>query len=433
MPPLYLDYNATTPLDPRVFEAMTPYFLEQFGNAGSRTHSYGQAAKEAVETARKQVAAVLACRPEEVIFTSGATESNNLALLGLVSYGLESGRRHVLSTAIEHKAVLEPLDQMQRLGFEVELAPVTPGGFVEPETVRRLLRPDTLVVSVMHANNETGVLQPIEEIGRLLAGTETFFHTGAAQTFGKEIESLQSAAWDFVSVSGHKIYGPKGIGALGMRRRRGAVSPLPPGEGQGVRAVAQQISENGPVPLGAKRAGRRPLSALLFGGGQERGLRPGTLPVPLVVGLGKAAELALAEHAARRRAAEAVKAKLLADLRDVPHTINGDPARTQPHVLNISFPGVDSEALMMALRDEMAISNGSACTSAAYKPSHVLTAMGLVHERIASAVRVSWGPRTLGVPIDAINSAIRELGCANFEIRAPAFVPRATTPTPSAA
>ncbi len=176
--PLYLDYNATTPLDPRVFEAMTPYFLEQFGNAGSRTHSFGQAAKEAVEAARKQVAAVLACRPEEVIFTSGATESNNLALLGLVAYGLESGRRHVLSTAIEHKAVLEPLEQMQRLGFEVDLAPVTPGGYVEPETIRRLLRPDTLVVSAMHANNETGVLQPIEEIGRLLAGSaanqETF-------------------------------------------------------------------------------------------------------------------------------------------------------------------------------------------------------------------------------------------------------------------
>ena len=191
MRPIYLDYNATTPLDPRVFEAMKPYFLEEFGNAGSRTHLYGQRAKEAVETARGQVAAVLGARPEEVIFTSGATESNNLALLGLVPYGLETGRRHVLSTAIEHKAVLEPLDQMRKLGFEVELAPVTSGGYVEPETIRQRLRGDTLVVSVMHANNETGVLQPVEEIGDILAGSETFFHTDAAQTFGKEVESLR--------------------------------------------------------------------------------------------------------------------------------------------------------------------------------------------------------------------------------------------------
>ena len=264
---IYLDYNATTPMDARVFEAMKPYFLEEFGNAGSRTHLYGQRAKQAVETARGRVAALLGARAEEVIFTSGATESNNLALLGLVPYGLETGRRHVLSTAIEHKAVLEPLDQMRKLGFEVELAPVTSGGYVEPETIRQRLRRDTLVVSVMHANNETGVLQPVEEIGEILASSETFFHTDAAQTFGKEVESLQRARWDFVSISGHKIYGPKGVGAIGVRRRTGE---------------------------------RRPLTPLFYGGGQERGLRPGTLPVPLIVGLGKAAELALAEHEDRR-------------------------------------------------------------------------------------------------------------------------------------
>jgi cysteine desulfurase len=286
--PLYLDYNATTPLEPRVFEAMKPYFLEEFGNAGSRTHLFGQSAKEAVEAARGQVAAMLGLRPEEVIFTSGATESNNLALLGLVEYGLEAGRRHVLSTAIEHKAVLEPLQRMQELGFEVELAPVTPGGYVEPETIRRLLRADTLLVSVMHANNETGVLQPLEEIGQVLAGGETFFHTDAAQTFGKEVESLRKTPWDFVSLSGHKIYGPQGIGAIGVRRRPSK---------------------------------RRPLAPLLFGGGQERGLRPGTLPVPLVVGLGKAAELAEAEHAERREHAEIVKRAFLAALQEVEHTV----------------------------------------------------------------------------------------------------------------
>ncbi len=209
-------------------------------------------------------------------------------------------------------------------------------------------------------------------------------------------------------------------------------SPLPPGEGQGVRVVAQQVGKNGPAPLGAKRAGRRVLQPLLFGGGQERGLRPGTLPVPLMVGLGKAAELALAEHAARRRAAEAVKAKLLADLRGVAHTING-PARSQPHVLNISFPGVDSEALMMALRDEMAISNGSACTSAAYKPSHVLKAMGLAEDRMASAVRISWGSGVSGIAAGSLIEAVRVIGFENSEIRAQAFPRRTIILVPDAA
>jgi cysteine desulfurase len=411
---------------------MTPYFLEQFGNAGSRTHVYGQAAKEAVDAARKQVAAVLACRPEEVVFTSGATESNNLALLGLAAYGQETGRRHILSTAIEHKAVLEPLEQMQRLGFEVELAPVTPSGYVEPETIRRLLRADTLVVSVMHANNETGVLQPIEEIGQLLSGSETFFHTDAAQTFGKEVPSLQAARWDFVSISGHKIYGPKGIGALGARSRwspafRRNGREIPPGHTSAGRGISAQVMPpKGGTPArtvppeggtAAKGGGKRPLTPLLFGGGQERGLRPGTLPVPLVVGLGKAAELALAEHEQRHRAAESVKAQLLGGLRGVAYTVNGDPARTQPHVVNISFPGVDSEALMMALRDEMAISNGSACTSAEYKPSHVLTAMGLSDDRIASAVRISWGPKVSTIPARELIAAVRALQLCRSEYR----------------
>src|SRR5271165_5528830 len=218
MRPLYLDYNATTPLDPRVFEAMKPYFLEEFGNAGSRTHVYGQRAKEAVEQARCQVADLIAAKPEEIIFTSGATESNNLALLGLARHGESTGRKHILSTAIEHKAVLEPLDRLRELGFEVELAPVTGGGYVEPDAIRARLRPDTLVVSVMHANNETGVLQPVQEIGEFLADTKTLFHVDAAQTFGKEVETLRRLKSDFVAMSGHKIYGPKGIGALQLRR-----------------------------------------------------------------------------------------------------------------------------------------------------------------------------------------------------------------------
>jgi cysteine desulfurase len=359
--PVYLDYNATTPMDPRVLAAMTHWFLTP-SNAGSRTHVYGQKAKDAVENARKTIAGLLNAAPEEVFFTSGATESNNLAILGLIEHGEKTGRRHILSTAIEHKAVLEPLDRMRQLGFEVELAPVTPGGYVEADEIRQRLRPDTLLVSVMHANNETGVLQPVAEIGELLCGTETLFHTDAAQTFGKEVPALRSLKADFVSISGHKIYGPQGIGALLVRRR------------------------------GTQK---RPVQPLLYGGGQERGVRPGTVPVALAVGLGEAARLAGLEWESRRTSALAIREQFLTDLRGVPHQINGDPTRSQPHVLNVSFDGVDSEALMMLLRDRLAVSNGSACTTVLYKPSHVLEAMGLGSQRTARAIRLSWSHNSL--------------------------------------
>jgi cysteine desulfurase len=355
--PLYLDYNATTPMDPRVLQAMTPWFLIP-SNAGSRTHTYGQRAKEAVDTARGQVAELLNAPPEEVFFTSGATESNNLAILGLAAHGERTGRRHIVSTAIEHKAVLEPLDHLRELGFEVELAPVTPGGYVEPETIGKMLRPDTLLVSVMHANNETGILQPVHEIADLLRGTDTLFHTDAAQTFGKEVPALKALRADMVSISGHKIYGPQGIGALLVRRR------------------------------GAQK---RAVQPLLFGGGQERGLRPGTVPVALAVGLGEAARLAGLEWESRKTAALAIREQLLRDLSGVDHQINGDPSKCLAHVVNVSFLGVDSEALMMAMRDKISTSNGSACTSASYVSSHVLDAMQIGGDLIESAIRLSWG------------------------------------------
>lgn len=374
--PLYLDYNSTAPLDERVFEEMRPYFLEEFGNAGSRTHSYGQRAKEGAERAREQVAKLLGVKPDEVVFTSGATEANNLAILGLAAHGEATGRKHILATAIEHKAVLEPLERLRAAGFTVELVPVTTGGYVEPAAVKARLRPDTLLVSVMHANNETGVLQPVREVAALLEGAATYFHVDAAQTFGKEVEALRSLPYDFLSISGHKIYGPKGVGALIARRRGGQ---------------------------------RRPLTALTVGGGQEMGLRPGTLPVPLVVGLGAAARLAAEEHAKRNANARRVKEGFLGGLAAVDYAVNGDSARTQPHVVNVLFRGVDSEALMLSLRETVAISNGAACTSASYSPSHVLKAMGLSDDEVASSVRISWGPGVDTIPAEPIVEAVQAL------------------------
>lgn len=359
--PIYFDYQATTPMDPRVLQAMIPWFLTP-SNAGSRTHSYGQRAREAVETARRQVAELLNAPPEEVFFTSGATESNNLAILGLAEYGERTGRRHLISTAIEHKAVLEPLDRMRQLGFQVDLAPVTRGGYVEPESIRHLLRPDTLLVSVMHANNETGILQPVHEISALVSGTETLFHTDAAQTFGKEVPALQSLKADMVSISSHKIYGPQGVGALLVRR-------------QGLQ--------------------KRPVQPLFFGGGQERGLRPGTIPVALTVGLGEASRMAGLEWSPRRTAALQIREQLLNDLESVDHQINGDPSRCLPHVMNVSFTCIDSEALMLLLRDQIAISNGSACNTAQNQPSYVLKILGYEDERICNSIRLSWGHERL--------------------------------------
>ena len=320
-------------------------------------------------------------RPEEVVFTSGATESNNLAILGLADHGTHAGRRHIISTQIEHKAVLEPLEEMARRGFEVTLLPPTAGGWIDPDAIRQALRPDTLLVSVMAANNETGVIQPIPEIADALAGSEAYFHVDAAQAFGKQIEPLRHRRIDLMSISGHKIYAPKGIGAL-VARRRGYQRP--------------------------------PLRPLLFGGGQERGLRPGTLPVALIAGLGTAAELALREHAERARSCAAIQTAALAALRPLGIIINGDPDRLAPHTLNFSVPGVDSEAAIVALKDIAAISNGSACTSQTYEPSHVLTAAGLPSEQVAGALRLSWSYLTPPVDWRQIADRLQQLAYASI-------------------
>ena len=348
---------------------MVDWLTEGIGNAGSRTHEYGVRAKRLVQSAREQVAAVVGVTSDEVLFTSGATESNNIALLGLAPHGRSTERRHIVSTAIEHKAVLEPLQALEALGFEVSL--IRPGatGAVPAELIAGSLRPDTLLVSVMHANNETGVIQPLSEIGDLLEDHRAYLHVDAAQGYGKDLVGLRHPRIDLISVSSHKMYGPLGVGALITRRRNFK---------------------------------RPPLSPLAHGGGQERGLRPGTLPVPLIIGFGAAAEQALANNAKRRERCKQIRSKALAELAPLNPRYHADLDATLPHVLNFSVPGVDSEAIMVALKDLAAVSNGSACTSQSYEPSHVLAAMGLPQEAIAGAVRISWCHMTPDVDWPAI-------------------------------
>lgn len=374
--PVYLDCNATTPIEPVVRDAVFQWMTDELGNAGSRTHEYGLRAKRAVQRAREQVAAVVDAAGDEVVFTSGATESNNLAVLGLAAFGKVENRRHIVSTAIEHKAVLEPLEVLEAQGFSVTLVRPDANGMVAADAVQRALRPDTLLVSVMHANNETGSIQPLLEIADLLEGHDAYFHVDAAQGYGKDLELLRSKRIDLISVSGHKIYGPVGVGALVARRR------------------------------GFKRP---PLKPLVYGGGQERGLRPGTLPVPLIVGLGVAAEAALKEVAIRQERCRALRKEALAALEPLGIQLHSDPDRTLSHVLNFSVPGIDSEAVMVALRDVAAVSNGSACTSQSYSPSHVLEAMGLPPEAVSGAIRVSWSHLTPDVDWSLLAARIEAL------------------------
>ena len=330
---------------------------EEFGNAGSRTHEFGVRAKRAIQRAREQISEVVGCETEEVLYTSGATESNNIAILGLSKYGVQSKKGHIISTQIEHKAVLEPLEYLSTQGFEVTLISPNADGAVDPAKISDALRDDTMLVSVMQVNNETGVRQPIGEIAGILASHSAYLHVDAAQGFGKEIAELRHERIDLISISGHKIYAPKGIGVLITRRRN---------------------SE------------RIPLSPLLFGGGQERGLRPGTHPVHLIAGMGLAAEIALNEIDVRTQINRSFRHKLLEALAPLAPIFNGDPEMMIPNAINFSFPGIDSEALMIALKNEIAISNGSACTSQSYEPSHVLTAMGVHPEITRGAIRISW-------------------------------------------
>ncbi|MEW9797998.1 cysteine desulfurase DndA [Alteromonas sp. CYL-A6] len=371
---VYLDFNATTPVLPAVADLVYKLMVEEYGNAGSRTHEYGVAAKRAVETARAQVAEIAKADKTEVIFTSGATESNNIAILGLREFAERSGKKHIITSKLEHKAVLEPIEHLEQQGFEVTYLDATSDGQVDIEQLKAALRDDTVLVSIMHINNETGAIQPIAEICQLLEEHEAYLHVDAAQSFGKYPFDLDSSRIDFISVSGHKLYAPKGIGALIMRRR-GFMKP--------------------------------PLRPIYFGGGQEKGLRPGTLATPLIAGFGLACELA-AENAEEWLAhVSELKANFMAAVSELGGEVNGQ--NTSPYVVNFSVPGINSEAAMVKLKGIIAVSNGSACTSSSYTPSHVLTAMGLDSDRIAGAIRVSFGVTTEQLPIDQITSALRSL------------------------
>jgi len=355
--PVYLDCAATTPIDPRALEVCIRYLQQDYGNAGSRTHLPGTTARRAVEQARDQVAAVIATHRGDVVFTSGATESNNLALLGVAEAGFRTGKRHIVSTRIEHRAVLEPLEELARRGFSLTLVSPTPGGWVDPAAIAEALREETLLVSVMHVNNETGVVQPIAEIAEHLASKPVYFHTDAAQGFAKETAALRHERIDLISISAHKICGPKGIGAL-IVRRRGKDRP--------------------------------PVSPLLFGGGQERGLRPGTLPVALIAAFGQAAELWAREANERWRRGLEFRRRLLEGLTPLRPVVHGDEARCLPFILNVSIPGRDSESIINAWSDFVSVSSGAACSSQSYTCSHVLTAMGVPAESAAAAIRFSW-------------------------------------------
>lgn len=363
--PVYLDYQATTPMDPRVLDAMMPYFIEKFGNPHSRNHHHGWEAEQAVEKARQQVAELIGADEREIVFTSGATESNNLAIAGVARF-YKDRKNHIVTVATEHKCVLDTCRHLEQEGFEITYLPVQQNGLVDLEALKQAITPKTVLVSVMAVNNEIGVIQPLAEIGKICREKGAFFHTDAAQAFGKIPLDVNPMNIDLMSISGHKIYGPKGIGALFVRRK------------PRVRMIA-----------------------LIHGGGQERGFRSGTLPTPLCVGLGEAAAIA------KREMGE--ETKKLTKLRDrfydsvskrLPEVyLNGDLKSRIPGNLNLSFAYVEGEGLMMGIKD-LSVSSGSACTSASLEPSYVLRALGVTEDLAHTSLRIGFGRFTSEDEVD---------------------------------
>ncbi|WP_304683686.1 cysteine desulfurase family protein [Ileibacterium valens] len=356
---IYLDYNASAPIALEVLNTVIEVMSSQMGNADSRTHEYGANSMAIVQSARKSVAGMFAVDPQQVIFTSGATESNNMVIQGLKDYGKQTNKKHIIISSVEHKSVLESAKALSKYGFEVETVYPDDSGRVKAEDLLERVRPDTLLVGLMHVNNETGIIQPVDQIGKFLKKRGVLFLVDATQSAGKLIDEIQKLDYDFLSFSAHKFQGPQGIGGLII---------------------------NSDVRL----------TPLMYGGHQERGYRPGTVPVALCAGLGKACSLALENHLKNQNQLKELKTTVLKVIEDskVKYSINGDPDYCVDSMINISFDDVSSEALMVLLKGICAVSNGSACTSNEYSLSYVLKSMGLPENQIEEALRISWGPDT---------------------------------------
>ncbi len=377
--PIYLDYNATTPCDPRVVEAMLPYFTLNFGNAASRNHSFGWLAEEAVDLAREQVAKLIGAEPKEIIFTSGATEADNLALKGVFEMYAGKGN-HIITCNIEHRAVLDPCRHLEKQGAEVTYLNVKDNGLIDLNELEAAFKPTTIIVAIMYANNEIGTIMPIKEISAIAKKKGVLFFTDATQAAGKVLVDVNKDGIDLMAFSAHKMYGPKGVGALYMRRKNPRVK----------------------------------LTAQIDGGGHERGMRSGTLNVPGIVGFGKACELCMNEMQQDKERLSRLRNKLENALLRIEETyLNGDKEHRLPHVTNISFKYASSEGLMMGFNKNIAVSSGSACTSASLEPSYVLKALGLPDDLSRSSLRFSLGRYTteeeIDYTIEQVSNAVNKL------------------------
>ena len=372
--PIYLDHNATTPMDPRVLEAMLPYFVENFGNAASRNHSFGWQAEEAVDYAREQIAQLIGADPKEIIITSGATEGDNLGIKGVFEMYATKGN-HIITCTTEHKAVLDTCKHLEKLGAEVTYLEVQPDGLIDLKQLEAAMRPTTILVAIMYANNEIGVIQPVKEISAIAKKHGALFFTDAVQAVGKIPVDVNADGIDIMAFTAHKMYGPKGVGALYVRRKNPRVK----------------------------------VTAQMDGGGHERGMRSGTLNVPGIVGFGKACEVARLDMAADTERISKLRDKLENALTQIEESyVNGNPAHRLPHVSNISFKYVEGEGLMMGFNKDIALSSGSACTSASLEPSYVLKALGLGDDLAHSSLRFGLGRNTTEEQIDFTIKAVTE-------------------------
>lgn len=360
---VYMDYNASSPIDRRVLDFMNQVYLNTYGNADSRTHDFGNNARNYVEEARKSIALMIGRKKDEIFFTSGSTESNNIAILGLKEYAERSGKNHIITSTIEHKAILESVKYLSTQGFKVDFVKPRKEGYIDSNDVISLLTESTLLVSIMHVNNETGVIQPVKTIGEYLADKDVLFHIDVTQSAGKLVEEIKDLKYDMMSFCAHKMYGPQGIGVLVLRKKKYKLPPV---------------------------------KSIIYGGQQEQGIRPGTLPVALIAGLGKACTLALNEYIENEKKCKEIKEVLIYHLEEskLKYVINGDENNKISNTLNVSIFGVSSEALMLSTKMYCAISNGSACNTKVYRNSYVLQEMGLDEDIIESAIRISWGPHS---------------------------------------